>query len=104
MSDDDFAHTQPEPLNDLPRPTAPLASVGKVRPIPFPNPNTAEQRMLREERERQAILDAAAIDKLVATERLFAREQGLTDGYARGWRWGLAFGVMLGCALTYVVL
>ena len=78
--------------------------MGKVRPIPFPNPNTAEQRMLREERERQAILDAAAIDKLVATERLFAREQGLTDGYARGWRWGLAFGVMLGCALTYVVL
>lgn len=104
MSDHDFAHTQPEPPGDLPRPTAPLTSVGNARPIPFHDPNIAERRRAREERERLAVLEAAAIDKLVAKERHLAHEQGFAQGHAEGWRWGTAFGLLLGCGLTYVAM
>jgi hypothetical protein len=78
--------------------------VGNVRPIPFSVPGTAERRRLREEREHVALLEAARIEKIVATERVFAHEQGLTDGYAQGWRWGLVFGVVLGFALGAIVV
>lgn len=82
----------------------------RCRPIAFPDPAIAnrerrERLRITAELERKAIEQQTEQSRLISAATKAAARRGWrighASGYLEGWWWGMAFGGVIGCALTY---